>query len=112
MQIKFDFEELPSFWRGDMRSGAHNGSAEITALHDGEWAITAISLDCHNGKCGNAAKGEKIEISRSYDGALFHALCQSLERFHTDNIQDAVNDALASRRDEAFPSRLSLQRAS
>lgn len=92
--LSYPFVELPDFWDGEFRSGAHNGSAEISYAQSGEWTVRAIALDCHNGKCGNAARGKSISLSRAYQGALWEALCESLDAFARDHIQDAVNCAL------------------
>lgn len=93
--LSYPFEELPGFWDGEFRSGAHNGRAEISYSCTGEWLVRAIALDCHNGKCGAAARGKTITLSRAYQGALWEALCESLDIFARDHIQDAVNRALA-----------------
>jgi len=93
--LSYPFEELPGFWDGEFRSGAHNGCAEISYSDTGEWLVRAIALDCHNGKCGAAARGKAIALSRAYQGALWEALCDSLDTFARDHIQDAVNRALA-----------------
>ena len=93
--LSYSFEELPGFWDGEFRSGAHNGCAEISYSTTGEWVVRTIALDCHNGKCGNAARGKMIPLSRAYQGALWEALCESLHAFARDHIQDAVDRALA-----------------
>lgn len=95
--LRFPFEELPDFWDGEFRSGAHNGCAEISYFESGEWTIGAISLDCHNGKIGSAAKGKTIPLSRAYQGALWESLSESLDAFSRAHIQDAVDRALAER---------------
>ena len=92
--LPYPFEELPDFWDGEFRSGAHNGCAEISYSQSGEWTVRAIALDCHNGKCGHAARGKSIPLSRAYQGALWEALCELLDAFARDHIQDAVNRAL------------------
>ena len=92
--LSYPFEELPDFWDGEFRSGAHNGCAEISYSQSGDWAVRAIALDCHNGKCGDAARGKSIPLSCAYQGALWEALCESLDVFARDHIQDAVNRAL------------------
>jgi hypothetical protein len=86
--LRYPFEELPDFWDGEFRSGAHNGCAEISYEPSGEWAVRAIALDCHNGKIGTAAAGKMIPLSRAYQGALW--------AFSRDHIQDAVERALAT----------------
>ena len=96
--LRNPFEELPDFWDGEFRSGAHNGCAEISYAPSGEWAVRAIALDCHNGKIGAAAQGRMIPLSRAYQGALWEALCESLDTFSRDHIQDAVEAALAEDR--------------
>ncbi|HKY85358.1 MAG TPA: hypothetical protein VJL90_01195 [Pseudorhodoplanes sp.] len=92
--LSYRFEELPDFRDGEFRSGAHSGCAEISYSQSGEWTVRAIALDCHNGKCGEAARGKSIPLSRAYQGALWEALCESLDAFARDHIQDAVNRAL------------------
>lgn len=92
--LSYPFEELPDFWDSEYRSGAHNGCAEISYSQSGEWTVRAIALDCHNGKCGDAARAKAIPLSRAYQGALWEALCESLDAFARDHIQDAVNRAL------------------
>jgi hypothetical protein len=92
--LSYAFEELPDFRDGEFRSGAHNGCAEISYAPSGEWVVRAILLDCHNGKIGAAAAGKKIPLSRAYQGALWEALCESLDAFSRDHIQDAVDRAL------------------
>jgi len=37
--------------------------------------VRAIALDCHNRKCGAAARAKMIELSRAYQSALWEALC-------------------------------------
>ena len=93
--LSYPFEELPGFWDGEFRSGAYNGCAEISYSEAGEWLVRAIALECHNGKCGAAARGKTIPLSRAYQGPLWEALCESLDTFARDHIQDAVNRALA-----------------
>jgi hypothetical protein len=93
--FSYPFEELPDFRDGEFRSGAHNGRAEISYSESGEWTVRAISLDCHNGKCGDAARGRMIPLSRAYQGALWEALCESLDAFSGDHIQEAVDRARA-----------------
>ena len=90
----YRFEELPDFRDGEFRSGAHAGCAEISYSESGEWTVSAIALDCHNGKCGDAARGKSIPLSRAYQGALWEALRELLEALARDHIQDAVNGAL------------------
>ena len=97
--LSYPFEELPDFWDGEFRFGAHNGCAEISYSESGDWTVRAIALDCHNGKCGDAARGKSISLSRAYQGALWEALCESFDAFARDHIQDAVNRALEA---EAF----------
>jgi len=58
--------------------------------------VRAIALDCHNGKVGAAAQGRMIPLSRAYQGSLWEALCESLDTFSRDHIQDAVDEALAT----------------
>ncbi len=94
--LLYPFEELPDFWDGEFRSGSHNGCAEICYFESGEWTIGAISLDCHNGKIGSAAKEKSIPLSRAYQGALWDALSESLDVFSRAHIQDAVERALAA----------------
>ena len=94
--LRYPFEELPDFWDGEFRSGGHNGCAEISYAPSGEWAVRAIALDCHNGKVGAAAQGKMIPLSRAYQGSLWEALCESLDTFSRDHIQDAVDEALAT----------------
>jgi hypothetical protein len=94
--LRYRFEELPDFRDGDFRSGAHDGCAEIAYSHSGEWLVRAISLDCHNGKLGGAARGRTIPLSRAYQGWLFEALCDSLDTLARGHIQDAVERALAN----------------
>ena len=77
--LRYAFEELPDFWDDEFRSGAHNGCAEICYSESGEWTVRAITLDCHNGRCGDAAKGKTIPLSRAHQGALWEALCESLD---------------------------------
>ena len=93
--LRYPFEELPDFRDGEFRSGAHNGVAEIAYGTSGGWIVRTISLDCHNGQCGAAAKGKMIPLSRAYQGALWEALCESLDAFSRPHIQDAVDRALA-----------------
>ena len=93
--LSFPFEELPDFRDGEYRSGAHNGCAEISYSRNGEWVVRTIALDCHNGKCGAAARAKMIELSRAYQSALWEALCESLEALSRPHIQDAVDRALA-----------------
>jgi hypothetical protein len=93
--LRYAFEELPDFRDGEFRSGAHNGCAEISYFESGEWVVSAIALDCHNGKIGAAAQGKSIALSRAYQSALWEALCESLDTFSGDHIQDAVDQALA-----------------
>lgn len=92
--LSYSFEELPDFWEDEFRSGAHNGCAEISYSETGEWQVRAIALDCHNGKCGLAARARAVSLSRAYHGPLWEALCESLDVFAHDHIQDAVNRAL------------------
>ena len=93
-KLIYGFEELPDFWDDQFRSGSHNGFAEISYEQDGAWFVSAISLECHNGKCGNAAASKAVQVSQAYHGALYHALVFSLEDRLHGSIQDCVNHAL------------------
>lgn len=88
--FQYPFEELADFWHDDFRSGAHNGVATIAPLTDGEWAVVEIQLDCHNGGCGPAAQSKLITLSRSYQAAMFEALCDSLRHFSGAHIEDRI----------------------
>lgn len=87
----FKFDELPDFWEGDFRSGAHNGEADIHINADGTWLVKAIRLECSNGQIGPMADSKMIEVSRAYQGAMFDALCDSLEHFSGPHIDDAID---------------------
>lgn len=92
--IEYQFEELPDFWDGEFRSGSHNGVAEISYAFNGEWFVSGISLDCHNGKFGAEAKGKLIPVSQAYQGPLYHGLADALQHFSSGYIQDKVWDAI------------------
>lgn len=92
--IVIDFEEAAGFSSGEFRAGLFNGVAEISYAENGEWFVSAISLQCDNGKCGKAAEAKLIPLSRAYDGPIFEAIAQHLEKFSRDNIQDKVDEAL------------------
>lgn len=113
--ISIDFEEAAGFSSGEDRAGCFNGVAEISYAENGEWFVSAIILQCHNGKCGAAAKSKLIPLSRAYDGPIFEAIAQHLEKFSRDHIQDAVNEALGNDVDDRprlqLVSRLSLSTA-
>jgi hypothetical protein len=94
--LRYPFEELPDFWDGEFRSGAHNGCTEISYFESGEWIVSAIALDCHNGQCADTARAKMIPLSRAYQGPLWEALCESLGAFARGHIQDAVDRALAA----------------
>jgi len=53
-------------------------------------------LDCHNGKCADAARTKMIPLSRAYQGPLWETLCESLDAFSRAHIQEAVDHALAA----------------
>ncbi len=89
--LNYKFEELPDFWEGDFRSGAHNGFAEISYSHTGEWYVSGVSLECHNGKLGAAAQGQHIQLVHYHP--VRAPLVAALEHFSYDYIQDRVNEA-------------------
>ncbi len=94
--LSYVFEELPDFIEGQFRSGSHNGVAEISFAHDGSWYVSAISLDCHNGQCGDAAQSKMIPVSFAYQPEIWSALSESLQSISYDYIQDKVNEANVS----------------
>lgn len=89
--LQYKFEELPDFFENEFRSGAHNGTAEISYSHSGEWYVSAISLECHNGRLGDKAASKIIPLAHS--DVLREKLVAALEQFSFDHIQDAVNGA-------------------
>ena len=93
--LSFPFEELPDFRDGEYRSARITAALRFPIRGIGEWVVRTIALDCHNGKCGAAARAKMIEVSRAYQSALWEALCESLEALSRPHIQDAVDRALA-----------------
>ena len=95
MNLSYQFEELPDFWEGGFRSGSHNGTAEIHVNADGSWIAKSITLDCHNGQCGPSAQSKTVELSRTYQSAMFEALSDALQHFCGAHIEDQIEMRLA-----------------
>jgi hypothetical protein len=98
--IHYGFDEAAGFSSGEFRAGLFNGVAEISYADNREWFVSAISLQCDNGKFGKDAEGKMIPLSRAYDGPIFEAIAAHLEKFSRDHIQDAVNAAIDGDVDE------------
>lgn len=92
--VSYKFEEAAGFSSDQFRAGLFNGVAEVSYAENHEWFVSAISLECDNRKCGDAAQSKMVPLSRAYDGPIFEAIAQHLEKFERDHIQEMVNEAI------------------
>lgn len=92
----YRFDELPALRCGDFIAGSLDGHAEIEFLQDGDWLVTAITLDGHNGKSGGGCKTKPLPISRAFDLALWAQVESELVDRHAFRIAEAVECRLAS----------------
>ncbi len=88
--IRFQFEELPGFHRGGFFAGSFNGFADIEYADDGDWMVTAFTLECCNQKLGPSAQAQTVELSNSYDKELWSGLLECLGELQSDFINDAI----------------------
>lgn len=95
--FNYRFEECAGFSLGEYRAGLFNGTAEICYGTNGEWFVSGLSIECDNGKCGDAADAKMVPLSQAYDGPLFHAIADHLRKFSGGFIDDEVNKLLAGR---------------
>lgn len=100
--IDYPFEEAAGFSVGEYRAGLFNGVAEIAYASNGEWFISALSIECDNGKLGDAAHSKMEPLSQAYDGPLFHAIADNLRKFSGGHIDDRVREMLTGGRQSAL----------
>ena len=92
------FEELPLWRDGIWRAGAIDGIAEIVFdFNANDWHVADITLQAHNGRCGDAAQGKSISLSSERDESLYEALLDSLSDTYGTYIEERVADELAAR---------------
>lgn len=97
LTFPYKFEELAGFRHGDFTAGLFNGVAEIYVCEDGEWLVTAIELECDNGKTGPDAASEMVALDRRGDARLWAALADSLQHGRSaDFIQPEVEARITS----------------
>jgi len=59
--MRYPFEELPDFWDGEFRSGAHNGCAEISYAPSGGPCARSRSI---------ATTAKSVRLHKADDSAI------------------------------------------
>lgn len=99
MTFPLRFEDCAGYRFAEWRTGLFSGQAEIRIVEDiggyPTWIINSISLQCDNGKMGEAAKGCLIELNQIHDGALWSALAESIKEDYGATLDERVVEECA-----------------
>lgn len=99
-EFKHTFEELPLLVEDGFEAGLVNGTATICASQEGEWFVTAITLDGY----GPGHERKPVEVEIETHQQIYLAIVDRLEhgRFK-DSIDDAVQKAMEDQREDGGP---------
>lgn len=102
LEKEFQVALLWKFVKGDpMRAGYIDGRMEITIDLDvagGDWSVTDIWIDVDNGKVGNQAKGETVNLNADEDMPFYLLVLDALDHQYATRIEAWVQDELSEAR--------------
>lgn len=109
--LSFEFEELPLVITNGIEAGLINGCAEVKYDRGGHWEIDSISVEGHQKLTPDertAGKRPWVYVAAPSD--LEYMIQYRLEQHWFDKVQDAVNEQLASDREDAAEVRAEMRR--
>jgi hypothetical protein len=109
--LSFEFEELPLVITNGIEAGLINGCAEIKYGRNCHWEIDSISVEGHQKLTQDErAAGKRPWIYVAAPDDLAMMIQYRLEQDWFDKVQDAVNEQLASDREDAAEMRAEMRR--
>jgi hypothetical protein len=109
--LSFEFEELPLVITNGIEAGLINGCAEVKYDRGGYWEIDSISVEGHQVLTQEErAAGKRPWIYVAAPDDLAMMIQYRLEQNWFDKVQDAVNEQLASDREDAADMRADMRR--
>ena len=109
--LSYEFEELPLVIHNGIPAAFINGCAEIKYTRDHQWELESISVEGHQNLTQEERDaGKKPWIYIGASSPLADMIAERLEGEWFDRIQDAVNEQLASDREDAAEQRADMRR--
>ncbi len=109
--LSFEFEELPLVIHNGIPAALINGMAEIQYSRDGAWGIDSISIEGYQTLTDEQrAAGKKPWIYVAAPHELASLIEDRLHGEWRDRISDAINEQLASDREDAAEQRADMRR--
>lgn len=109
--LSFEFEELPLVIANGIPAALINGCAEIQYSRDGFERIDSISVEGHQTLTQEErAAGKRPWIYVAAPDEITTLIGQRLEGEWFDKVQDAINEQLASDREDAAEARADMRR--
>jgi hypothetical protein len=114
--LSFEFEELPIAividGKGNrIEAGLVNGMAEIQYNRSGDWAVESVCLEGYvHLTLEQRAAGKKPWVYVKAPAELEFIISDRLETEWSDKVSDAINEQLASDREDAAEQRAEMRR--
>jgi hypothetical protein len=109
--LSFEFEELPIAIVNGIEAGLVNGMAEIVYARSGDWAVKSVCLEGYQKLTAEErAAGKKPWIYVKAPLELDEIIGSRLETEWYGKVQDAINEQLASDREDAAEQRAEMRR--
>lgn len=109
--LSFGFEELPLVITNGIEAGLINGCAEIQYDRNGHWDVDSVCVEGHQSLTQEErAAGKRPWIYVAAPTDLGVLITYRLEQDWYGKVQDAVNEQLASDREEAAEIRAEMRR--
>jgi hypothetical protein len=109
--LSFEFEELPLVITNGIEAGLINGCAEIKYGRNCHWEIDSISIEgWQHLSMEEREAGKRPWIYVAAPDEIATLIGQRLEGEWHDRVQDAVNEQLASDREDAAEMRADMRR--
>lgn len=107
----FEFEELPLVIANGIEAALINGCAEIKYDRSGHWDVDSVSVEGYQPLTPEErAAGKRPWVYIAAPADLSVTIAYRLEQEWFDKVQDAVNDEIASDREEAAERRYDQRR--
>jgi hypothetical protein len=109
--LSFEFEELPLVIFNGIPAGLINGCAEIQYNRNLDWHIESVSVEGYQTLTAEErAKGLRPWIYVAAPEELADLIASRLEGEWHGKVQDAINEQLASDREDAAEARADMRR--
>lgn len=109
--LSFEFEELPLVIIGGIEAGLINGCAEILYDRQGCWQVDSVSVEGHQSLTQQErAAGKRPWVYIGAPDALVSLIETRLCGEWSGKVQDAINEQLASDREDAAEVRADMRR--